>query len=281
MDISKKIFSIIKIIRPLNIVITFGVVTVTIILLSNQQFDLKTALLASLAASLTAAAGNIINDIFDIETDKISHPNRVLVKGFISRREAWALYFSLNIVSVIIALYLSLTLFIVVLSAIFLLYIYSVSLKRLPLIGNITISFTTGLAFIYGGLAADNPVGAVIPAVFAFLINLIRELVKDIQDIDGDSKQNFKTFPIKQGIGNTKNLILFVTILLILLTCYPFIAKLYMIEYFLIVMIFVNPILVLSMKMLFDKNKELRLNHISNLLKLNMIIGLIAIWFGK
>ncbi len=139
----------------------------------------------------------------------------------------------------------------------------------------------TGLAFIYGGIVAGNPTGAFVPAVFAFFINFIRELVKDIQDIDGDLKLNYKTFPIKYGIELSKKLIVSLSVLLIIITFYPFITQLYRIEYFLIIMIFVNPILVLTLKMLFDKKNELQVNNVSSLLKLNMVMGLIAIWFGK
>ena len=83
----------------------------------------------------------------------------------------------------------------------------------------------TGLAFIYGGFAADNPDAAVIPAVFAFLINLIREIVKDVQDIEGDSKLNYQTFPIRFGIDTSKRLVILISLVLILFTLYPFVTQ--------------------------------------------------------
>ena len=144
-----------------------------------------------------------------------------------------------------------------------------------------TIAFLTGLAFIYGGFASGNPVAAIVPAVFAFLINLIREIVKDIQDIEGDTKAGVITFPIKFGFKKSKILILIITISLILYTLYPFITELYKIEYFIVVMVFVNPLLILSLKFLFDSKKENNLTVVSNMLKLNMVLGLIAIYLGK
>lgn len=281
MNPSKKIFSYIKITRPINVLITFIVVVVAILISAQHQIELSKIILVSLSAALIAAAGNIVNDIYDIETDKVSHPNRVLAQGLLSKKEAVFLYNFFNVIAIILASRISDYLIVIVLFTIILLYVYSAYLKKLPLVGNIVIAFITGLAFIYGGFAADNPNGAIVPAVFAFLINLIREIVKDIQDIEGDSKLSFKTFPILYGIKKSKKIILFFTILLTGFTFYPFITQLYKIEYFLIVMIFVNPLLLLSLKILFDMKKENRYKIVSNILKINMILGLIAIWFGR
>jgi len=281
MNLTTKILSYIKITRPINVLITFFVVVVAILISQKAQTDLFTILLASIAASLVTAAGNIVNDIYDIESDKISHPNRVLVLGKISEKEAWIEYIFLNSFSIIISVTLSAKLFIIVIATIILLYIYSSTLKKLPLFGNVTIALLTGLAFIYGGFASGNPVSAIVPAEFAFLINLIREIVKDIQDIEGDTKAGVITFPIKFGFQRSKILILIITFSLILYTLYPFITELYKIEYFIVVMVFVNPLLILSLKFLFDSKKENNLTVVSNMLKLNMVLGLIAIYLGK
>ena len=281
MNLTTKILSYIKITRPINVLITFFVVVVAILISQKAQTDLFTILLASIAASLVTAAGNIVNDIYDIESDKISHPNRVLVLGKISEKEAWIEYIFLNSFSIIISVTLSAKLLIIVIATIILLYIYSSTLKKLPLFGNVTIALLTGLAFIYGGFASGNPVAAIVPAVFAFLINLIREIVKDIQDIEGDKSSGVITFPIRFGIKKSKILILIITISLILYTLYPFITELYKIEYFIAVMVFVNPLLILSLKILFDSKKENNLTVVSNMLKLNMVLGLIAIYLGK
>lgn len=281
MNLSKKIFAYIKITRPLNVLITFLVVVVAVLISQSKQLELYTILLASLTASLAAAAGNVVNDIFDIETDKFSHADRVLVLGMLSKKESWYLYISLNLISVLIAASLFTILLIIVLLTLLILFIYSYSLKKLPLIGNLTIAFLTGLAFIYGGFAADNPGAAIIPAVFAFLINLIREVVKDMQDIEGDLKIGFLTFAIKYGFQKSKILILVITFSLILFTLYPFITQHYKIEYFMVVMVFVNPLLILCLKFLLDAKKENSLSVVSNMLKLNMVLGLIAIYLGK
>lgn len=280
MNFSKKIFAYIKITRPTNVIITFLVVVVAILISEKGKTELATILLASLSASLIAASGNIINDIYDIDADRISHPKRVLVLGNLQKKEAWFGYLFFNFTSVFLAAYLSPVLLFIVIIAAVLLFIYSLYLKRLPLIGNIIIAFITSLAFIYGGIATNNPQAAIIPAAFAFLINLMREIVKDMQDFSGDSKLNLNTFPIKYGFDKSKNLILIIAIILMVSTFYPFIIKFYKIEYFILVMIFVNPIIVYSLKLLYKKSDD-GISTVSGLLKFNMIIGLLAIYFGK
>jgi len=281
MNLTFKIFSYIKITRPINVAITFFVVVVAILISQTESTDFYVILFASIAAALVTATGNIVNDIFDIDTDRISHQDRVLVSGKISKTEAWTEYILLNSISFIISASLSVKLMVIILTAIFVLYIYSSTLKRLPLIGNLTIAFLTGLAFIYGGFTAGNPMSAIVPAVFAFLINLIREIVKDMQDIEGDKTSGVITFPIKFGFQKSKILILIITFSLILYTIYPFIIELYKIEYFMIVMLFVNPLLILCLKLLFDDKKENSISVVSIALKLNMVFGLIAIYLGR
>jgi len=281
MNLSKKIHTYINITRPLNVLLTLFVVVVAILISQTNQIDISKIIFASLAAALVTAGGNIVNDIYDIETDRISHPDRALVQGLISKKEAFILYNIFNTLAIIVSSRLTDLLLIIVLISIIVLFTYSYRLKKIQLVGNIVIALLTGLAFIYGGFVSGNPVAAIVPAVFAFLINLNREIVKDIQDIEGDTKAGIITFPIKFGFKKSKILILIFTISLILYTLYPFITELYKIEYFIVVMVFVNPLLVLSLKFLFDSKKENNLSVVSYMLKLNMVLGLIAIYLGK
>ena len=237
-------------------------------------------ILAALAASFTLASGNIINDIYDVEIDKINRSLRPLPSGKISYKEAIAIYIIFLLLSLILSWFINPLAFIIVIITSLVLFLYSKYLKRIPLVGNITVAFLTGIVFIYGGIAVENYETAIIPALFAFLINLIREIVKDMQDVKGDEKAGAVSFPIKYGLQKSKILSLVVSILLIILTVYPFIFQLYKIEYFIIVMVIVNPLLIYSVKILFEDHSEKNLIKISNILKLNMIFGLIAIFVG-
>lgn len=277
---TEKLTAIIKIVRPINFLITFiSVIVAAVICLSDQTPGLN-VILAAIAASLVMASGNVINDIYDIGIDKINKPLRPIPSGNITIKEAYAIYFIFIVLSIFISALENEKALAIVLFSILMLFFYSKYLKRIPLVGNILIAFLTGLVFIYGGFVSGNPSAAIIPALFAFLINLIREIVKDMEDVEGDRKADAITFPIKFGVQKSKFLILGIAISLVIFTLYPFLTNLYKIEYFIIVMIIVNPILIYSMKLLFETETPGSMNKISNLLKLNMVFGLIAIYFG-
>jgi geranylgeranylglycerol-phosphate geranylgeranyltransferase len=148
------------------------------------------------------------------------------------------------------------------------------------LLGNITVAGLAGLAFIFGGISVGKLNYAIVPAVFAFLVNLIREIVKDMEDIEGDSLNSVITLPKKFGTVVSVRVIFALTILLILATIYPFMIKYYKIEYFISVMIFVNVIFVYFLKsIIYDSSKD-NLKRMSTLLKVNMVLGLISIFLG-
>jgi geranylgeranylglycerol-phosphate geranylgeranyltransferase len=278
--LKEKLSAFFTITRPVNFFITFISVLVAVVICFPQNFPEFNVWFAAFSAALTSAAGNIINDIFDIEIDKINRPNRPLPSGIITIRETYVLYFGFVVISLLISALISVPAFLIVLFSHSILFLYSKILKRIPLIGNVTVAFLTGLVFIFGGVVVGNPSAAIVLAIFAFLINLIREIIKDMQDVDGDKKSGVLTFPINFGFRNSKILVTLFTFCLIAFTFYPFITKLYNIEFFVIVMVIVNPILIFCVKKIYDDHSKKSLNKISNLLKLSMILGLIAVYLG-
>lgn len=277
----KRFYYYIKLTRPLNCLITGLVVLVGGVISSSQDSIEINLILASTVAAIVAASGNVINDMFDIEIDKIAHPDRPLANGKLKIVEAKIFNIVLIIISTSISLILNYRILLITLFALTLLYFYSYLLKKIPLLGNVVIAFLTALAFLFGGIAVDNISGAIIPAIFAFLINLIRELVKDAEDYEGDKTYNVNTFPIKFGMKRTKQIALAISIVLIVFTIYPFAERIYRIEYFVVVMSIVNPILVYSLKKLFENDDKKSFQRVSSILKSDMILGLIAIYLGK
>jgi len=276
----EKLTTVNQIIRPINFLITFISVIVASIICEPNKFPAFQIFLAALAASFVLASGNIINDIHDVDIDKINRPERPIPSGKISRKKAYGLYIFFIISSILISIFLNEFALIIILLSILLLYAYSIYLKSIPLIGNFTIAFLTGLVFIFGGVIVENPAAAIVPALFAFLINLIREIVKDMEDVEGDEKVGVITFPIRYGFQKSKYLILLMTLSLVIYTFYPFVTQLYKVEYFIIVMVIVNPIIIYCVKILFKDHSTKNLDKISNLLKLSMLFGLIAIYLG-
>lgn len=267
--------------RPINFILTFFVIFIACLISATDNYNYLIIILASLSGSIVASAGNIVNDYFDYEIDKINRPERVLPRHLITKNFALILFFIFSVISICIVSFISLAATIIVVLTITLLFFYSFYLKRLILIGNISVAFCTGLAFIFGGVVVNNWTYSIIPAAFAFLINLIREIVKDIEDIEGDSKNAIVTFPIKYGFKKTFFLVLTITVILIISTTIPFFYKLYRIEYFVVVMPVVNVLLVYILRELWRSQTKNNLRRISNLLKLDMLLGLIAIYLGK
>jgi geranylgeranylglycerol-phosphate geranylgeranyltransferase len=287
MNYSGKLAAIIKLIRPFNFLIIFLSIIVAGIISSGNtagsQFseNIGLILLAALSGAFAASAGYVINDYFDLYIDQVNRPDRPLPSGAVKQNEAAAIYFILFLASLILSAFINIAAFLTVLIASNLLFLYSYKLKSTVLTGNITVAFLTGLAFIYGGIALNNIEGTFLPALFAFLINFIRELVKDIEDMKGDIKEGVLTFPGKYGISRSKLLITFITGALILLTFIPFILHLYKIEFTIAVALAVDPILIYFLKSLYENHSLKSLHKLSNILKLDMAIGLAAIYFGK
>ena len=275
-NLMKKIISILSITRPINVLITFAVVIVATIICSDSFKWSAEIFLAGLSAAIVAGGGNIINDYFDYEIDKINKPNRLLPLGLITRIEALSFYFVLSLLSILLSINISVEAFIIVSATNALLYFYSAALKKIPLLGNLVVATCTALAFIYGGVVAGN----IYAAIFALLVNLIREIIKDIEDIDGDKKNQLETYPIKYGIKKSKALLIGLLIVLFTATMIPIILKLYNIEYFIIVMFFVNLPLIYLIREISSKQFLINISKLSAFTKLIMIFGLIAIYLG-
>lgn len=211
----------IGIIRPVNLLIIAATMLVIFIKYKNEEAEnyIINIILLILPAILTAAGGYTVNDIYDIEADKINKPERLFVGHHLSVRQSWILYFLLSIASIGISCLFSLQYAIVNICLMGLLYLYSLKLKGLPLIGNLVVALCSSAVIatcILSNTDGDSVVkfetyagffnfGSYI--VFAFFVSLIRELVKDMQDIQGDTAVGLKTYPIVAGIKGARILI--------------------------------------------------------------------------
>lgn len=172
-------------------------------LLADRSFWLLT-----LSTVCIAAAGYIINDYFDVKIDLINKPERVIIGRFLKRRIAMGVHQVLNIVGCLIGLYLSKWIFLADVLAVTLLWFYSAQFKRQPLVGNVVISLLTALSLIVLAIYyRHNAEMLLIYALFSFGISLIREIIKDMQDIRGDARFGCRTIPIIWGLRRTKYLL--------------------------------------------------------------------------
>ena len=277
----KKISAYIIIVRPVNFLITFITVIVAAALSYKGEYSSVKVFLAAITASLTMSAGNIINDIYDLNGDKINHPFRPLPSGVISLKAALIFYFILLAVSLLLSLFISNLNFAVNLLAVFLLYLYSYKLKRIAFGGNLVVSLLTGLTFIYGGIAVNNISNSIMPALFAFLINLIREIVKDMEDSEGDIREGIISFPTKYGVKTAKNTIIALSTLLMLFTLFPYVNGNYGNYYIAVILLIVIPVIIYFLISLLKDNSHKNMRKLSFLLKLDMVFGLIALYIGR
>lgn len=161
-----------------------------------------------LSTLLIAAAGYIINDYFDIKIDIVNKPQRVIIGRYLKRRMAIGTHQLLNILGVLCGLLVSYKVALVNIFSVSLLWLYSERYKRQMLIGNVVVSLLTSLALIILSVHyQENRNLVFIYSVFAFFISLIREIVKDIEDIRGDSAHGCRTLPIVLGIRGTKQVL--------------------------------------------------------------------------
>ncbi|WP_199879870.1 geranylgeranylglycerol-phosphate geranylgeranyltransferase [Arundinibacter roseus] len=170
----------------------------------EQLFDPK-MLLLSISTVFIAAAGYIINDYFDVKIDIVNKPERVIIGRYLKRRVAMGAHQFLNVAGVFLGLLVSKWVFIVNVFSVTLLWFYSERFKRLPFVGNAVVSILTALSLIVVSVVfPENRHLVYIYALFSFFITLVREIIKDMEDVRGDQAHRCRTLPIVWGIRRTK-----------------------------------------------------------------------------
>lgn len=245
-------------------------------------FDLHIIIFGVLAIALFCLGGNVVNDLFDIEIDRVNRPERPLVSGRISQRAALVTVIIAFLVGLGISYRLGFMPFALGMAVVALLVGYAVRLKRILFVGNITVAFITALTFPYVGSIYKIPLNAevIFPALFIFLFHLGREIIKDIVDIEGDSRVGARTIPIVFGRGKAVVCAAIPFIVLVPLTFVPYFLKVYGIYYLLLVTVLVDTMLLLVIVQLFLSPSDRKLNGISTRLKLTMALGVIALALG-
>lgn len=212
----------------------------------HLQFSNLNFALLVLSVVFIGAAGYIINDYFDVRIDKLNRPDTNVIDNGIKRRWAIVLHTVFNVLGVLIGVWLSwqnhmLTLGLMLfVGAPTLLWFYSIDFKRRALIGNLVIALLSGMVpllvalfevpalnrrYAEGlsmGLVNFNPIVemALVFAIFGFTLSLIREIIKDIEDYEGDMQYGCKTLPIVAGIARAKGVIIALIVVFVLFLAY-------------------------------------------------------------
>ncbi len=210
MRISKKIITaLFRLTRTWNLLIlVFAQYFTAWFLLKADIFTDWRLLLLCASSALIAAGGYVINDYYDVKIDLVNNPNRVVVGRSVPRRHAILLHGLLSVVGIGLAVFVSWWIVAINIFSVSLLWFYSNLLKRLPFVGNFAVALLTGLSIGVLNILYDvfNPL-VIVYAVFAFFMTLVREIIKDMEDLKGDNTYGCKTIPIVWGIRKTKNLL--------------------------------------------------------------------------
>tara|TARA_B100000945_G_scaffold319940_1_gene328516 strand:- start:2898 stop:3740 length:843 start_codon:yes stop_codon:yes gene_type:complete len=270
-----KVFYYIKILRPLNIFLSFISVLMSSYLVHKSYSS--SLFYVILTVICFTGASNILNDIFDIKIDQINRPHRILASKKIKLFEALFLVCFLYFIGIFATFYIfplaqQIALYFVLPLSI----LYTPFIKRLPLIGNIVVSIIIGLVFIFTESALVGKIEKMwLPFFLASFLSIIRELCKDGEDIIGDSVSYINTFPKVFGLSKTVVLLRILTLTFCIFSIIPFIKSQY--GWFYLIFLFFGIIipLIYSVFIVLNKNSiPIDFSYISKILKLLTIIGI-------
>jgi 4-hydroxybenzoate polyprenyltransferase len=254
-------------------------------------------ILLVIATVCIAAGGYVINNIMDQDTDEIAKPQNRVVGVSISETVAYNWYIGLTIVGVGIGFYLSNVIYKPTFASMFilvatLLYMYATSFKQIPVLGNVVVALMLSTSIIIIGLFDILPAIDVDNrfrmkeafdilihyAIFAFIINLIREIVKDMEDMDGDYQSGINSLPIAIGVQKTKIIVGVLTVISIGILAYYVNSNLFELDYvvYYAMILIVGPLIYFGVKLLNASTKK-EFHHISLVLKIILFFGILSV----
>jgi 4-hydroxybenzoate polyprenyltransferase len=277
-----KFFSLFSIVRGYNIlVIVIAQYLTSIYILAPDLpvkgilFDIQLLMLV-LASSFAIASGYIINNFYDSEKDLINRPRKSMLDRLVSQRTKLSTYFTLNFISVIFASYVSFRAVVFFSLYIFGIWFYSHKLKKYPFIGNFVAATLSVIPFFAVFIYYKNfDLVIFVHATYLFLIISMRELVKDLENIQGDLALNYRTIPVVYGEGASKKML---TILGIL-TLFPgflLISK-FDIGYMNLFFYGSTFALLFFMLIIWNANKKIHYVILHNILKFIIVVGVFSI----
>ena len=276
----KYLLGYIMIIRPLNVFL--GGLTILISsLIIKYEGPVISVILPVFVVMFFTIGANTLNDYFDYEIDKINRPDRAISSGLVLRNQALILSLFSFIIGALIALRLNKDSQLLSIGvSLPLIIAYNVKLKNYPLIGNIIVSLILAMSFIYAGLVFKKTEPLIIPALLAFGLTLIREIVKDLADIKGDKSAGLMTFPIIYGEKKTVILCTILSVLLGVGSFTPLLTGYYNTFYGISLILMVEIPLAVVVISLINKPVILTAKRGSKLLKFCTLGGLLSIYIG-
>jgi geranylgeranylglycerol-phosphate geranylgeranyltransferase len=237
--------------------------------------------IAILSAFLTATSGYILNDWKDVEIDKINVPERAIPSGRVSKNTALILAIVFMAVGDIIIWFTNLESILIIMIGSVLIASYSLWFKKMGFIGNVTVGILTGFTLLVGGASVGHIELAIFPALLAFSLNVGREIMKGIDDYEGDKAEDAKTLAVRWGREKAAVIgVLFLSITVIMSPFPYFIHSSYYNILYLILALVVDGILIVD-SVLILKTPTSEMGHkVKRTIKFAAFIGLLAFLLG-
>ncbi len=277
-----KIISLFSVVRGYNIpIIVVAQYLSAIFILAPEKRALWVLLdfnlfILVLVSSLTIASGYIINNFYDSKKDLINRPNKSNLDRLVSQKTKLNVYFSLNFIVAILACFVSFRAVLFFSTYIFLIWFYSHKLKKIVFIGNITASLLAVLPFFAILLYYKNLYPQIFAhATFLFLLLLVREMIKDLENIKGDIANDYQTIPVIFGEAVSKKIITFLTVSTIIPVY--FLVDIYEVGYMDIYFYVSLMVLILFLSLLWKSNDKLSYLKLHNILKFLVVSGVFCI----
>jgi geranylgeranylglycerol-phosphate geranylgeranyltransferase len=276
-----KLYAYFRLLRPLNLL--QGAIALLVMATLMDSFPAWGVILcAVIIVWCYTGAGNALNDYYDAEIDKINRPKRPIPQGLVPRiRALWLSIFLFLIGSVAAIPFLTKELAVIIGFALFFLIAYSPVFKMRPFWGNVIVSAILGLTFLFAASLYGDLTRGIPPFCLAFGFNLIREMVKDVQDIGGDQACGAQTIPLRYGIIFSRRVIILCTVLLMIGALIPYGLGIYG-KYYLLTLIFgVEIPLGFFIYSLQKDSSAANCARLAAFLKGDIFMGLLAIFLGK
>lgn len=244
--------------------------------------DAVEVLPAAVITALVTGTGNIVNDYFDADIDRINKPRRPIPSRRISPRTAIVLYTVLSLLTLTGAfIFLPVALAVLMVAWQVSLYIYARWGKRVFVLGNLMVSAVASSAFVAGGLLTGNLGAVLIPVAIAFVFVLSRELVKGAEDVEGDLQAGVRTAAAVIGVDKTVRWASGLMLSLAVLIPLPTLTAYYGWLYFLVMEITVVPGLLVGSYLILTRSERGVFSRVSWILKVGMFCGVLAVGLGK
>ena len=265
-----------EIIRPGNAVM--AVIAVLLVMLISGNFSLN-AFLACVVVFMVIGGGNAINDYFDHKIDAINKPNRPIPSGRISLNIVKTYSIALFVVGTLIAFLIGLLPGLIALFTSIVLILYAYNLKKMPIIGNMVVSFFITLTFVFGAVVVGEPLLSIL-GFSPFFITMMREIVKDMEDMEGDKKEGARTLPILYGLKLSSAAAAFFMALAVITSPIPYFTGILTIFY--LPLLFVGDMIFVIGAVSVLKNQSTEnTSKVSKWVKIGMVIVLLAYAVGS